>query len=54
MNELSTRNDAPLELSAEQLELVSGGTPRGTWSEQQSTPRGTWSEEQSSTPRGTW
>lgn len=42
-----------VELNAEQLELVAGGLPRGTWSETSALPRGTWSEEQS-LPRGTW
>lgn len=46
---------APVELSAEQQQLVSGGSPRGTWLESLGSPRGTWqSPESMSSPRGTW
>jgi hypothetical protein len=45
--------DTPVELSAELLEQVSGGSPRGTWIEESSASSQTTSEETSS-PRGTW
>ena len=52
--ELNTQDrTAPVELDASLLELVSGGSPRGTWMEEADSPRGTWSETESS-PRGTW
>ena len=47
-----SRTQGPVELDAAQLHLVSGGSPKGTWSETLS-PKGTWSELESS-PKGTW
>lgn len=46
--------DGPVELSIDQLALVAGGLPKGTWSETSSLPKGTWQEETSSLPKGTW
>jgi hypothetical protein len=47
---------APAALSPAQLQLVSGGSPRGTWqAEGLGSPRGTWqSASAASSPRGTW
>lgn len=51
-----------VELQPHELRLVSGGLPRGTWSETNGLPRGTWnadgaatlSDDETSLPRGTW
>jgi hypothetical protein len=38
-----------IELSAEQLEFVAGGLPKGTW--ESGLPKGTW---EAGLPKGTW
>jgi hypothetical protein len=50
---VSSPAKGPLELDLALLTLVSGGLPRGTWSDVQGLPRGTWSEPEA-LPRGTW
>ena len=52
--ELNTQDrSAPVELDAALLDLVSGGSPKGTWIESTDSPKGTWMETESS-PKGTW
>lgn len=46
-----SRGSAPVELSLDQLQLVSGGLPKGTWCDLLGLPKGTWGE---SLPKGTW
>ena len=43
--------DTPVELSADLLDKVSGGLPKGTWSEESSAAT---TEENTSLPKGTW
>jgi hypothetical protein len=42
-------------LSFEQMRLVGGGLPKGTWGAAATDlPKGTWSEEEALLPKGTW
>lgn len=41
----------PVELDLDQLQLVAGGLPKGTWSDLLGLPKGTWEE---ALPKGTW
>ncbi|MEO7243996.1 MAG: hypothetical protein ABIX12_02465 [Rubrivivax sp.] len=45
--------DGPIELSAEQIALVAGGSPKGTWLEFLISPMDAWADVLGS-PKGTW
>lgn len=44
-----------VELDANQLRLVSGGLPKGTWIDGVQLPKGTWEKaDETQLPKGTW
>lgn len=53
VSRVSSHLAGPVELDVSMLHLVSGGLPKGTWSESgtDSLPKGTWAE---ALPKGTW
>ena len=52
--EVLAQTQGPVEIDAQQLHLIGGGTPKGTWGSEESVAAVVASLSETPTPKGTW